>query len=184
MKEESENKYIAYFDGACQPNPGGTAAYGAVIYKDDELVCECPGIYRPEPGHERETSSNLAEYLGFVATVEWFIEQGLFEADITVRGDSKLVIEQMFGNWKIKEGTYVPLAKKARVRVARLKNSRGEWIPRDQNEVADRLCQAALERAGVNAKLKKSEKAVEVRTPANDNVRDGSKLSAKAVKAG
>ena len=61
MKEESENKYIAYFDGTCQPNPGGTAAYGAVIYKDDELVCECPGIYRPEPGHERETSSNLAE---------------------------------------------------------------------------------------------------------------------------
>src|SRR5437879_3064371 len=123
MSKDKKPKYVAYFAGACEPrNPGGTASYGVVIYKDNEAVWDCSEIYRPEPGHERETTNNIGEYAALIAALQWFAEQKLFEADITVRGDSKLVIEQMFGSWKIKAGAYIVLADKACGLILRFRN--------------------------------------------------------------
>jgi len=142
--------YIAYFDGACEPvNPGGTASYGAVIYENDEKIWECAEVY----GQGKLMSNNVAEYAGFIAVLEWFIEQELCDAEIVVKGDSMLVINQMFGSWKIKSGLYAPLAEKARERLSQFTNSRGEWIPRDRNDVADRLSKEVLKRAGVKLRL-------------------------------
>ena len=140
--------YIAYFDGGCEPNvPGGVASYGAVIIEDDETIWKCSEMYSPEPGHERETSNNVAEYAGLITVLEWFTQRGLFDADITIRGDSLLAIQQMFGAWKIKKGIYTPLAYKARGLRAQFTNMRGEWIERDHNQIADGLAKAAVERA-------------------------------------
>ena len=142
--------YIAYFDGACEPvNPGGTASYGAVIYEDDEKIWECSEIY----GQGKLMSNNVAEYAGFIAVLEWFIEQELCDAEIVVKGDSMLVINQMFGAWKIKNGLYAPLAKKASDLLARFTNIKGEWVARDRNEVADGLSKDALKKAGVKLRL-------------------------------
>jgi ribonuclease HI len=128
--------HIAYFDGACEPvNPGGTASYGAVIYKDDEKMWECSEVY----GQGKLMSNNVAEYAGLIAVLEWFIEQELCDAEIVVKGDSMLVINQMFGTWKIKNGLYAPLANKASELLTRFTNTRGEWISRDLNDVADAL---------------------------------------------
>jgi len=69
------------------------------------------------------------------------------------RGDSALVINQMFGTWKIKNRLYAPLAKQARELLGRSTNIKGEWIPRDRSEVADGLSKDALTRAGVKLKL-------------------------------
>jgi len=141
---------IAYFDGACEPiNPGGTASYGAVIYEDDEKVWECSEIY----GTGKLMSNNVAEYAALIAVLEWFIEHDLCALEIIVRGDSKLVIEQMFGSWKIKSGLYTELAHKARELLTKFAKIQGEWIPRDRNEVADRLSKEALKRAGVKLRL-------------------------------
>ena len=85
--------------------------------------------------------------------LEWFIEQELCDAEIVVKGDSMLVINQMFGSWKIKSGLYAPLAEKACELLSQFTNSRGEWIPRDRNDVADRLSKEALKRAGVKLRL-------------------------------
>ena len=61
MSKDKKPKYVAYFAGACEPrNPGGIATYGAIIYKDDEVVWNCSEIYRPEPGHEREAVVGLS----------------------------------------------------------------------------------------------------------------------------
>ena len=123
--------YIAYFDGGCERNvPGGVASYGAVIIEDDETIWKCSEMYSPEPGHERETSNNVAEYAGLITVLEWFTQRGLFDADITIRGDSLLAIQQMFGAWKINKGIYAPLAYKARGLRAQFTNMRGEWIER------------------------------------------------------
>ena len=75
--------------------------------------------------------------------------QGLFEAQIIVYGDSKLVIEQMFGSWKIRKGAYVPLALAAQRLLRQFKNIKGRWIPREKNEIADELSKSALVREGV-----------------------------------
>jgi ribonuclease HI len=142
--------YIAYFDGACEPvNPGGTASYGAAIYKNGQPIWECSEIY----GRGEHTSNNVAEYAGLIAVLEWLIEHDLCAAEIIVKGDSKLVIEQMFGTWKIKNGRYTELAYRARELLARFTNIQGEWISRDLNDVADALSKSALKRAGVKLRL-------------------------------
>lgn len=142
--------FEAYFDGACEPvNPGGTATYGAAIFQDGNRAWECAEVYCPEPGDERETSNNVAEYCGLLAVLRWFADQGLFEAQIIVYGDSKLVIEQMFGSWKIKKGVYVPLALAAQRLLRQFKSIKGRWIPREKNEIADKLSKSALVRKGV-----------------------------------
>jgi hypothetical protein len=88
--------YIAYFDGACEPiNPGGTASYGAVILQAGEPIWMSSEIFRPENGNQ--TSNNLAEYSGLIAVLEWFAEHRLFDAEIRVFGDSKLVINFAVG---------------------------------------------------------------------------------------
>ena len=71
------------------------------------------------------------------------------EADVEVRMDSKLVVEQMSGNWKIKHPDMKPLALEAK-RLAPFGTSY-TWVARDRNKHADRLANEALdgERAGV-----------------------------------
>jgi ribonuclease HI len=98
-------------------------------------------------------SNNVAEYAGLIAVLEWLIEHDLCDTEIIVMGDSKLVIEQMFGAWKIKNGRYTTLALRARELVSRFENIRGEWISRDLHDVADELSKAALKRAGVKLRL-------------------------------
>ena len=75
------------------------------------------------------------------------------DADILIRGDSELVIYQMFGNWKIKKRALCPVAIKAQKLVVQFKNIRGEWIRRDRKWVADELSKDALRRVGVKLKL-------------------------------
>jgi len=177
MKNETGRKYIAYFDGACEPNPGGTVAYGVIISKDGEVIWQSADIYEPEPGLKGQTTNNVGEYAALIVVLQWLAEQKLFEADITVRGDSKPVIEQMFGDWKIKGGAYVALARQAYGLTQRFRKIAGEWIQRDLNTVADGLCQEALKRAGVKSKFKNGKPA---RAPANDNASYEGKLTAKA----
>ena len=98
-------------------------------------------------------SNNVAEYAGLIAVLERFIEQELCDAEIVVKGDSMLVINQMFGTWKIKNGLYTPLAKQARELLGGFTTIKGEWIQRDRNDVADGLSKAALKRAGVKLRL-------------------------------
>src|SRR6266446_1988697 len=60
--------YTAFFDGSCAPiNPGGTAAYGALILREGEPIWECSKLFYPEQGKERETSNNVSEYCGLLA---------------------------------------------------------------------------------------------------------------------
>ena len=137
--------YRAYFDGSCGPrNPGGTAAYGAVIFRQKERIWKCSEVYHPPPGKERETSNNLAEYLGLIAILEQFIHIEAQHELIMVYGDSNLVIQQMLGRWKIKEGIYEPFAQRAKILTSEFSNIGWQWIPRGQNTIADGISKAQL----------------------------------------
>ncbi len=129
-------------DGGSRGNPG-KAAYGAVL-KDAET-----GAVIAEDGTTIGiASNNVAEYSGLIAGLKLAAELAP-EADIEVRMDSKLVVEQMSGNWKIKHPDMKPLALEAN-RLAPF-GTTYTWVPREQNKHADRLANEALDgkRSGV-----------------------------------
>ena len=137
----------AWFDGGCWPNPGKTASYGAVIYQDQNLICQEAKIVIPE-GNGLATN-NLAEYAGFFAVLEEIIRLNLNQQPITIHGDSNLVIKQMQGKWRIKNGIYAPLALKAKQLTQTFKALSLVWIPREKNTIADALSHKAVLDAGL-----------------------------------
>ncbi|HEX6875636.1 MAG TPA: bifunctional RNase H/acid phosphatase [Nocardioidaceae bacterium] len=125
-------------DGGSRGNPG-EAAYGAVLKDADSgrVIAE-----RAE--HIGIATNNVAEYRGLIAGLELYNEHAA-EAELEVRMDSKLVIEQMSGNWKIKHPDMKPLAMAAN-RLAPL-GTTWTWIPRERNKHADGLLNEALDKA-------------------------------------
>ncbi|HJQ46209.1 MAG TPA: bifunctional RNase H/acid phosphatase [Amycolatopsis sp.] len=131
-------------DGGSRGNPG-PAGYGAVVRDagTGEVLAE------RQDGLGVATN-NVAEYSGLIAGLEAAAEAGASIVD--VRMDSKLVVEQMSGRWKIKHEGLRELAERARGLVARFEQVRFEWIPRAQNAHADRLANEAMDtQAGVAA---------------------------------
>ncbi len=133
-------RLIVEADGGSRGNPG-PAAYGALVR--DALTGE---VIAAEGQTLGRATNNVAEYSGLIAGLEMAqrIDPG---AAVEVRMDSKLVIEQMAGRWKIKHVDIKPLAMRAaRVRPARVTWT---WVPREENKAADALVNAALDGAPV-----------------------------------
>ena len=127
---------IVEADGGSRGNPG-PAAYGALL-KDAET-----GEVIAERGETIGlATNNVAEYRGLIAGLELAAELAP-EAEIEVRMDSKLVVEQMAGNWKIKHPSMKPLAIEAN-RLAPI-GTTFTWVPRAENAHADRLANEALD---------------------------------------
>lgn len=143
-------KIEAWFDGCCEPrNPGGHAGYGAVVMRGQDRLWEFSGYIPASP----TTSNNVGEYSAFIAILEWLKSQDLNRQPIIIRGDSNLVIQQMFGYWRIKKGFYVPFAQKAKRLLKEFPNAIGEWIPREKNGLADELSKRELVSRGVEFKI-------------------------------
>jgi probable phosphoglycerate mutase len=142
---EPFRRLVVEADGASRGNPG-RAAYGALV-KDADT-----GRVLAEDGTTLGTASNnVAEYRGLIAGLT-MAQTVAPDADIEVRMDSKLVVEQMSGNWKIKHPDMKPLALEARrLASARRGVTTYTWIAREQNKHADRLANEALDghRSGV-----------------------------------
>jgi probable phosphoglycerate mutase len=123
-------------DGGSRGNPG-PAAYGAVL-KD----AATGRVIAERAERIGVATNNVAEYHGLIAGLELYLEYA-DGADLEVRMDSKLVVEQMSGNWKIKHPAMRPLAIQAQ-RLAPF-GTRFTWIPRERNQHADRLANLALD---------------------------------------
>lgn len=139
----------SFFDGACEPkNPGGTASYGAVVFYNRVRIWDCSEIYVPKVSGQ--TSNNVAEYLGFISILKLLKDRELDNTDALISGDSKLVIEQMSGNWRISAGLYIPFATEAAMLLSRFrKKPELKWIPREKNTIADDLSKACLVKVGI-----------------------------------
>jgi ribonuclease HI len=135
-------RVVVEADGGSRGNPG-PAAYGALV-KDAET-----GRVLAEDGTTiGVASNNVAEYRGLIAGLT-MAQTVAPDADIEVRMDSKLVVEQMSGTWRIRHPDMKPLALEAK-RLAPF-GTTYTWVPRDQNKRADRLANEALDgtRSGV-----------------------------------
>ncbi|MER7908786.1 bifunctional RNase H/acid phosphatase [Streptomyces sp. NPDC096068] len=133
----SARELVVEADGGSRGNPG-PAGYGAVVL--DAVTGETLAEAAEYIG---VATNNVAEYKGLVAGLKTARE--LFpDATVHVRMDSKLVVEQMSGRWKIKHPDMKPLAAEAG-RVFPAGRVRYEWIPRERNKHADRLANEAMD---------------------------------------
>lgn len=90
-------------------------------------------------------TNNVAEYRGLIAGLEAAIDVGA--EDVVVQMDSKLVVEQMSGRWKVKHAAMAELHRQARDRAANFSSITYRWIPREKNKHADRLANEAMDAA-------------------------------------
>lgn len=131
--------FIVEADGGSRGNPG-PAAYGAVVRDggSGQVLAERAEYIGTE-------TNNVAEYRGLIAALTAVRE---IDPDATVeaRLDSKLVVEQLSGRWKIKHPSMKPLAIQARAIFAPDRVTY-VWVPRERNKHADRLANEALDAA-------------------------------------
>ena len=129
----------AYFDGGSRGNPG-LAGWGAYIANDDGTVlAELSGALGV-------ATNNVAEYHGLIAALQWAADNDV--TALAVKGDSLLLVEQMRGNYKVKNEGLKPLHMKARMSASptcRARKTRtptasptSAWTPTARAEAPDR----------------------------------------------
>jgi ribonuclease H / adenosylcobalamin/alpha-ribazole phosphatase len=133
-------KLVVEADGGSRGNPG-PAGYGALVTDEQtgEVLAElCDSL--------GTTTNNVAEYSGLVAGLRAAgdLAPG---ADVRVKMDSKLVVEQMSGRWKIKDPNLRQLATAAQQASGRLGKISYTWVPRARNTRADQLANQAMDAA-------------------------------------
>ena len=94
----TEKSLTIFFDGLCEPqNPGGVACCGWVIKGAAGVIAEGADFICQGPG----ATNNVAEYSGLGKALAFLVDNGWHGETLAIFGDSKLVIEQVSGNWKI-----------------------------------------------------------------------------------
>jgi ribonuclease HI len=135
---------VVYTDGSCEPvNPYGNMGWGYVIKDCTGQTIATGTGYEPEGD---ENSNNVAEYMGLHDALIWLIQSKHCGKKILFLSDSKLVVNQMGGFWRIKEGFYRESALVCESLIDEwFTNSRFVWIPRELNTEADELSKQAQE---------------------------------------
>ena len=134
----SPRRLIVEADGGSRGNPGN-AGYGALV-RD----AETRRVLAERAASVGVATNNVAEYGGLVAGLQAAVDLDP-TADVEVRMDSKLVVEQMSGRWKIKHPDMQQLALQAQKLSRQLGSVRFTWVPRAQNSAADALANSAMD---------------------------------------
>jgi len=129
---------IAYVDGGARGNPG-PAGYGVRIESAEGVLIE---EFSESIG---VATNNVAEYRGLLAALEWARQHG--HRELNVRSDSLLLVQQMLGNYKVKNAGLQPLYARARLLAHEIGRVSFEHVRRESNAHADRLANAAMDGA-------------------------------------
>lgn len=136
-------KVIVEADGGSRGNPG-VAGSGSVVY--DAATKEVLGTVVQYVG---KASNNIAEYQALINGLRAARE--LAATEVYVFMDSKLVVEQMSGRWKIKHPDMQRLAIQARELAAGFDRVAYTWVPRAKNKKADELSNIGMDAAAGGA---------------------------------
>lgn len=129
-------RLIVHSDGAARGNPG-PAGIGAVVAAEDGTVlaeiAEGIGI----------ATNNVAEYRAAVAGLRRAAELGA--STVTLRADSRLIIEQLAGRFRVKNPALARLHAEAIGVMSGFQSVRLEHVPRARNAAADRLANLGVD---------------------------------------
>jgi broad specificity phosphatase PhoE len=131
-------RLIVEADGGSRGNPG-PAGYGALVRDADTHR-----VLAERAASVGRATNNVAEYGGLVAGLQAALDLDP-SAEVEVRMDSKLVVEQMSGRWKVKHPDMQKLALQAQQLARQLGRVRYTWVPRAQNSAADALANSAMD---------------------------------------
>ncbi|BBY15326.1 bifunctional RNase H/acid phosphatase [Mycolicibacterium litorale] len=153
-------KVIVEADGGSRGNPG-PAGYGSVVWSADRS-----SVLAESKQSIGRATNNVAEYRGLIAGLEEAANVGATEVAVSM--DSKLVVEQMAGRWKVKHPDLVPLHEQARSLARRFDRVTYAWIPRARNAHADRLANEAMDAAaGIESAPRSAPTVAPTETPAS-----------------
>jgi ribonuclease HI len=126
-------------DGGARGNPG-PAAFGYVLETEDGTVLaahgEAIGV----------ATNNVAEYRALLAGLQKALDLGVDEVDVV--SDSQLLVRQMTGEYKVKNEALRKLSLEAAALARQLRRVTYRSVPREHNELADRLVNEALDAQG------------------------------------
>jgi len=130
-------KVRIYCDGLCEPNPGGLATYGFVIEEEATWreIHRAKGI----AARGRGATNDVAEYTAAIRALRWLDDDHHRGVSVALYSDSQLLVNQLSGTWRVKSPQIRPLWSEARDLLDRFVDGRAVWVPREQNELADRL---------------------------------------------
>jgi probable phosphoglycerate mutase len=134
----SGRKLILYADGAARGNPGPAGAGAVLLDEAGKVVAELTKALG-------RATNNVAEYSALILGLEEAKRRGATSID--VRMDSKLVVEQMRGLWRIKHPGLQPLALRAGALLGSFPERVIQHVPREENAYADRLSNRAIDEA-------------------------------------
>ena len=127
------------FDGGSRGNPG-PAGIGVVVRAADGTALITLGRFIGR------ATNNVAEYRALITALEQ--AQTLNAKSILIRGDSELIIKQMRGEYKVKHPDMRELYDEAQDLLHQFDEARIEHNLREKNELADTLCNLAMDRKG------------------------------------
>jgi ribonuclease H / adenosylcobalamin/alpha-ribazole phosphatase len=129
-------KVVVVSDGAARGNPGPAGIGAAVLTPGGEVLAEiAEGI--------GETTNNVAEYTAALEGLRRAADLGA--TDVLLRSDSRLVIEQLAGRFKVKAANLKPLHSAVLEQARRFRSIRFEHVPRERNTLADELANAGVD---------------------------------------
>jgi probable phosphoglycerate mutase len=146
LGDSSLRTFVIRTDGAARGNPG-PASSGAVL-----IEAAGPASRRPDAAPIATISeylgvqtNNVAEYVAVVRALTLAAELGAEAVELLL--DSKLIVEQLHGRWKVKDAKLIPLHAECKAALKQFSRWTANHVPRAQNKQADALCNEAIDRA-------------------------------------
>ena len=133
-----ENEWLVMVDGAARGNPGQAGCGVAILDGNGTLVKELSRYL----GH---TTNNVAEYEGLLMGLEAVLALG--KKRICVQSDSQLLVRQLNGQYRVRDGKLMPLFEQARRLLRQFEAYRILHVPREMNRLADRLANKGIDDA-------------------------------------
>ena len=130
---------LANIDGGARPTNPGHAAFAVVIKLypagTEHIISRYIGW----------RSNNIAEYFALITAIKYARHLGASELGVLC--DSRLVVEQIHGRWRVKSDDIRPLNREARDLLSKLFPSAWslDWVGREKNTVADNYCTRAIQ---------------------------------------
>jgi ribonuclease HI len=141
----------------------GFMGYGWLILRDQVIIARGHGVV----AHSNNATSNIAEYLALIEGLEALTDLGVQKEPVTVRGDSKCVIDQMCGAASVNAPGMKPLHRRAKRLCRHFLYITWIWTPRQENKDADSLTRRAMRQ--VRADPIRLEEAVQALDPRSLN---------------